>query len=257
MILRTVSVLFLLAADVAGVAHPVASPGPADILARIDALHRRRDDKAAFAEERQLLDAAVAHSPADYESLWRAARAYFWLSDDPGIPREERSKFGKTGWDLAERAIVANGNRPDGHYFAAVNMGSYALGLGIVKALTMGLEGTFKARLTRAGQLAPGYESGAIDVVWGRFYEKLPWPKRDRKEAEKHFQRVLVSLNPSNLRARVFLAETLVHEDRAAEAKVLLDQVAAAKPGAYDVAEERRAKALGDALMPEVVKAAR
>jgi hypothetical protein len=253
-ILPTVSVLFLLAADLSAGSLPVTAPAPAALLARIDALHRRRDEKAAFAEERQLTDAAIAHSPADYESLWRAARVFFWLSDDPGVPRDERSRFGKTGWDLAERAIGSNGNRPEGYYFAALNMGSYALGLGMVKALTMGLEGTFKSRLTRAGQLAPSYEFGSIDVIWGRFYEKLPWPKRDRKEAERHFRHVLASVNPGNLRAKVFLAETLMNEGRAAEAKVLLEQVAAAKPGAYDLAEERRAKALGEALMPEIVK---
>lgn len=228
-----------------------------DDLARVDALHRRRDEKAVFAEERRLVDGALARAPASYEVLWRAARATFWESDDPGASHEERSRAGKAGWELAERAIVASGNRPEGYYFAAVNMGSYALGLGMVKALTLGLEGKFKERLTRAGQLAPGFEFGAIELVWGRFYEKLPWPKRDRNEAERHYRRVLTLLNPANLRARVFLAETLAAENRAPEARALLEQVAAAKPGAYDAPEERRAKALGAALMPEVLKAAR
>jgi tetratricopeptide (TPR) repeat protein len=258
-ILPTASLLLIFAADAggadAGPAKLVAAPE--DVLARVDALHRRRDEKAVFAEERRLLDAALARAPTRYEVLWRAARASFWESDDPGASREERSRAGKVGWDLAERAIVANGARPEGHYFAAVNMGSYALGLGLVKALTLGLEGKFKERLGRAGQLAPGFEFGAIDVVWGRFYELLPWPKRDRNEAEKHFRRVLTLLNPANLRARVFLAETLAAEDRAPEARAILEQVAAARPGAYDAPEERRAKALGAALMPAVIKAAR
>jgi hypothetical protein len=116
------------------------------------------------------------------------------------------------------------------------------------------MEGKFKARLQRAGQLAPAYEFGGVDVAWGRFYEKLPWPKRDRKRAEEHLRRVLVEQNPNNLRARVFLAETLANGGRAAEAKKLLDEVAAAQPGRYDAPEERRAKALAVGVLANVTK---
>jgi cytochrome c-type biogenesis protein CcmH/NrfG len=91
-------------------------------------------------------------------------------------------------------------------------------------------------------------------VAWGRFYEKLPWPKRDRAKAERALRGVLAGKNPNNLRARVFLADTLAHDGRAPEAKRLLDEVAAAPLGRYDAAEERRAKALGDGLMPTVTK---
>lgn len=231
-----------------------APAGPADVLGRVDALHKRRDDRAALAEERQLVDAAVARAGNDYETLWRAARLYFWLSDDPSQSNETRSKLGKTGWDLAERAIVAAPNQAAGYYWAAVNMGNYALGLGVVKALTQGMEGKFTGRLSRAGELDPKYQFGGIDVAWGRFYEKLPWPKRDRKKAEVHLRRVLTGLNPNNLRARVFLADTLAHDNRAAEAKRLLEEVAAAPVGRYDAPEERRAKALATGLLPEVIK---
>jgi hypothetical protein len=226
----------------------------AQILARVDLLHRRRDERAALAEEHQLVDATVARAGTDYGVLWRAARFYFWLSDDPSVPAEQRSKLGKMGWDLAERAIAANPNQADGYYWAAVNMGNYALGLGVVKALTMGMEAKFKDRLTRAGRLAPAYQYGGVDVAWGRFYEKLPWPKRDRKKAEEHLRLALTQANGANLRARVYLADTLAQNDRAAEAKKLLDGVAAAVPGRYDVPEERRAKALGAGLLAGVVK---
>ncbi len=237
----------------AGAAAPAAAPDLAATLGQIDGLHHRRDDPAALADERRLVEQALGRAPQDYEVLWRAARFYFWLSDDPGAAAEARSGLGKTGWDIAERAISANAGQPDGYYWAAVNMGSYALGLGVVKALTLGLEAKFKSRLGRAGQLAPGYQNGGIDVAWGRFYEKLPWPKRDRKQAEAHLRRVLGQLNKNNLRARVYLADTLAHDNRAAEAKKLLDEVAAAPVGRYDAPEERRAKALGVGLLPKVL----
>ncbi|MES1205845.1 MAG: TRAP transporter TatT component family protein [Pseudomonadota bacterium] len=250
--------LFLLASVDAGHGGDASGPTPAtaltETLARIDALHGRRDDGSALKEERQLVDATVARAGRDYGVLWRAARLYFWLSDDPSLSNDQRSSMGKIGWDLAERAIGVDPALAPAYYWAAVNMGSFALGLGVVKALTMGMEGKFKGRLQRAGELAPTYQFGGVDVAWGRFYEKLPWPKRDRKKAEDHLRKAMTHANGYNLRARVFLAETLAEDDRAAEAKRLLDEVAAAPVGRYDAPEERRAKALGVGLMPSVLR---
>jgi tetratricopeptide (TPR) repeat protein len=227
------------------------TPPLAQVLARVDELHKRRDDRTAFAEEQSLVQGALARAPQDFEVLWRAARVDFWLSDDPGQNHDERSRIGKAGWDLAERAISLSPNRVEGHYWAAVCMGNYALGLGVVKALAQGMEGKFRERLGRAEQLDRRYEQGAIDTAWGRFFDKLPWPKRDREEAERHFKRA-VEVNNFNLRARVYLASSYLDEDRAADAKRLLDEVAAAQAGRYDAPEERRAKAIGAGLMPHV-----
>ena len=227
---------------------PAALALPAQI-ARIDDLHRRRDDRAAWSEEQQLVQATLARAPGDYGVLWRAARFYFWLSDDPGVTSDQRSRWGQQGWDLAERALAANPNDVAGHYWAAVCMGNYALGLGVVKALAKGMEGKFKERLKRAGELNPSYQHGSIDVAWGRFYDKLPWPKRDRGKAQEHLRKVLAG-HPYNLRAKVFLASSLMEDDHPADAKRLLDEVAAAPAGRYDPPEERRAKALATGLMP-------
>ena len=132
-------------------------------------------------------------------------------------------------------------------------MGNYALGLGVVKALAKGMEGKFRERLGRAGQLDPRYEYGAIEVAWGRFYDKLPWPKRDREAAEAHLRKA-IEINPMNLRARVYLASTYIDQGRFVEAKRMLDEVASVPvSGRYDPPEERRAKALAAGLMPQVL----
>jgi hypothetical protein len=242
----------LLTVDAAPAAPPPPPASLPDVLARIDDLYKHRDDRAAWAEEQRLVQAALGRAPQDYGVLWRAARNYFWLSDDPGVPADQRSKWGKEGWDLAERAIAANPGDVAGYYFAAVNIGSYSLGLGVVKALAKGMEGKFRDRLGQAEKLNPRYMNDGIDTAWGRFYAKLPWPKRDRKKAEEYLQRAN-SQAPPNLRAGVYLAEVYLDDDRASDAKHVLDSVAAATTGRYDAPEERRAKALGAGLMPQVL----
>ncbi len=226
-----------------------AAPG-----GKIDELYRRRDDDAVVSEIGRLVDQGLAASANDYELLWRAARLRFWQSDRPDLDKPTRSRLGKEGWDLAERAVAANPNRVEGHFWAVLNMGNYVAGVGIMRALTSGIEGKFKGRLQRATALDPGYEHGAIDMAWGRYFAELPWPKRDRNKAEQHYRRAL-ALNPHALRCRVFWAGLMLDDGRAVEAKKLLDEVAAATPGAYDAPEERRAQKRGAKLMPKVLAA--
>ena len=122
-------------------------------------------------------------APRDYGALWRAARVRFTESDEPSRSEDERSRLGKEAYDLAERAIAANPNDVAGHYWAALGIGSYAEGMGVVRALANGIEGKFKRPLERATALDVRYDHGSIPVVWAAYYLELPWPKRDRDKA--------------------------------------------------------------------------
>jgi tetratricopeptide (TPR) repeat protein len=223
---------------------PQASPppAPADMLARMDALYARRDGAAARAEAKRLADTAVAAAPRDYGTLWRAARAYFALSDDPARGHDERAQLGKTAWELAQRAVTANPNDAAGHYWAALGIGSSAEDMGALRALANGIEGKFTGELRRATELDPRYDHGNVFVAWGAYYMELPWPKRDRKKAEEALRRAL-AINPASLNARIFLARLYADEDRLPEARALLGEIAAAPVGRYDPPEERHAKA--------------
>jgi hypothetical protein len=232
-------------ADPATVAAPGAAPAATDAatIARIDELWKRRDDPAVMAEQRALVDKTLARAGKDYAFMWRAARLYFWLSDDPNLGKDERTRLGKYSWDLGERAVALNPNDVAGHFWAMGGMGNYALGLGVVRSLTQGIEGKFKTRITRAEALDPRYAYGGIPVAWGRYYAKMPWPKYDEKKARAAYARAM-QINPHNLRARVFLAELMLEEDQPAEARRLLEEVINAPVGKYDAPEEKRAKVL-------------
>ena len=233
------------------------APGPLtaqQASEKVQELWKRRDNPAVMAEAKQILDEALARSPDDYGLLWRAAAWHFWKSDDPALSTAERAKHGKEGWDLAERAVARNPNDAAGHFWAAVTMGNYSLTLGIVRAISQGIEGKFRRHIGEAERLDPRYGKGSVQNAWGGYYLSLPWPKRDVKKAAEYFGKAL-EINPYNLRTRVFLAQLNLREDRPAEAKRLLEEVLQATPGKYDPPEEKRAQVLAGETMRKVVDA--
>lgn len=229
--------VFLAAAPVEGGTPAV----PADVTARLDALHARRDDPGALREARSLADAAVARAPSDYGVLWRAARALFDQSEDKRRSEDERSALAKQAYDLAERAIAVNPNDVAAQYWAALSIGNYAQNMGVVRALANGIEGKFKRPLERATALDVTYDHGNIPAVWAAYYLELPWPKRDRGKAAQQLKQSL-QINPNNLRARLYQARIAADEGHKDEARALLAQIAAAPVGRYDPPEERAVK---------------
>ena len=249
--LLTLILAVALALAAAPEARAAVTPGLPDSLARLDQLYAHRDSRPALLEAQQLADAAVAAAPGDYGALWRAARVYFALSDDRGSAKADRARFGKTAWELGQRAAAANPSGVAGHYWSALGIGSYAQDMGVIRALANGIEGKFTGELQRATDLDPRYDNGNIFVAWGAYHMELPWPKRDRKKSEEMLRRAL-AINPASLTARLYLARLYVAQDRTGEARALLQEIAAAPAGRYDLPEERHAKAEAAQLAAQI-----
>ena len=237
-------------------AAPTTSADLRGLLAEIDRTYTRRDDPAELAAHRARLVEAEKLAPNDYEVLWRLARLYVWLADDPKQPSEEKSKLGKTAWDYGDRATAANPARVEGWYFAATGMGNYALGIGVITALRQGIEGKFKERLSRAEQLDPDFQSGAIQTAWGRFWYELPWPKYSPDRSKRSLEAALKK-NPANVRAHVYLSDLHAKEDRPEQARAELQPAIAAAPGRYDAPEERRWQEVAKRRLAQVGPGAR
>jgi hypothetical protein len=224
-------------------AAPAARKAPEALLAELDGSYKDRDAPGAVDAMGKKLDAAVKEWPEDYEVLWRMARHQFWISDDPDLDKKEKSRIGKIGWEYGDRATAANPARVEGWHYAAAGAGNYSLGIGIFTALRQGLEGKFKERLSRAQAIDPGFENGAIQTAWGRFWYELPWPKYSAKRSRQALEEAL-RMNPDNVRARVYLADLEEKEDEPAKARAELEKAVANPPGRYDAPEERRWQAV-------------
>jgi tetratricopeptide (TPR) repeat protein len=234
------------AAPAAGAgARPATAPeasargAPSGPLAEVDAEWPRRDQPGVLDAVKAKLEAAEKRAPDDYGILWRQARLYFWLADDPNLEKREKSRLGKIAWDYGDRATQANPNGVEGWNFAAAGMGNYALGIGIISALRQGIEGKFKERLSRAEAIDPGFENGAIQTAWGRFWYELPWPKYSAKRSRQALEDAL-RRNADNVRAHVYLADLYFKEDEPEKARSEVEKALANPPGRYDAPEERR-----------------
>jgi tetratricopeptide (TPR) repeat protein len=224
------------------------------LLAQADRLYAYRERRGKVDEARALLNAAPAALARTYEVLWRLARLDCWRASGEDHPDLVQSRFGKACAEAAERAVAADPGRVEGHYYAALGLGAYAVGIGVFKALREGIEGRIRSHLAAADRADRRFFLASVPILWGRFLFKLPWPKRDLAGSERHFKEAF-TIDPGSTIGRVFVAELRLEQGNPKEAKRLLDEVLATPARAVDPAGDRRSQHLARALMPKVVEA--
>ncbi len=217
----------------------------------LDALHARRDDAALLKELEARLAEALKRTPGDYEVLWRAARARSWAAEST-VDAGRKKQLAKEAWALAEKAIAALPDRPEGHLFAAVSIGGYAQAVGILAALSEGLEARFNERLDRALALDPDFNHGIPVLTKGRYFYELPWPRRNLHRSAELLQQA-TQRHPVNLRAWLYLAETQLAEGDVQKARASLERVLQGSTE-YDPPEARRVKVMARSVQAQVAE---
>ncbi|HSP79675.1 MAG TPA: tetratricopeptide repeat protein [Myxococcaceae bacterium] len=232
------------------VAFPAQAAAPEELSA-LDALFTRRGEPAAVKELEERLEKALKATPEDFEVLWRTARLRHWQADLAGSGNQKKL-LGRQAWELGERARKLRPERVEGHFFAAVGIGDYSQAVGILQALTEGLEGKFNERLELALKIDPAFDRAGPLLAKGRYHYELPWPKRDLKKSASHLQKALAQ-HPESLRAWFYLAETLLadgEEKKAHEAILKVSQGSTA----YDPAEGQLMQRWAKKLQPRIEK---
>src|SRR5215469_14357715 len=203
------------AADGADGGAPPTSGDPA--IGAIDALWHERGDPAKAEEGIEKAQAALAAKPDD-----------------------------------GDRMVKAKPDWVGGNYYAAAGIGIYSQAVGILKALGEGLEAKFNERLDKAIQLDPRFQKEMPLIAKGRYFFELPWPKRNLGKSATWYRKAL-AVNPNNLRATAWLAETLWRDGDVAGAKAQLAKVAEAHDP-DDPAEEDRVKSIAKKIAAQMEK---
>jgi len=240
--MRCIALLVLLCPSL-GLAEEIAREPVrgAEQLAKVASLWAERRDPAKADEALGLATAALAERPDAPDRMFWKARLLLWVGDSVTDPKE-RKRLGREAWDLGDQLARAKPEWVAGHYFAAVGIGLYCSGAGILSALGEGLDSKFNARLERALALDPQFERQGPRLAKGRYFFEMPWPKRSLAKSAAWYQDALAD-DPRNLRAMAWLAETLWREGNVAAA---LTQLARVREGHIegDLPEEERVKAI-------------
>ena len=178
---------------------------------------------------------------AEYDSFevnWRLSSLLNWQAN--GFEGDKKADLGKQAWEAGDKAIAAKPSDVRGHYQAGTGIGLYSEGVGILTALSQGLEGKFKERIQAALKIDKDYLDGQPQVVWGRYFFKLPWPKRDVDQSIKVLTEAVRS-HPHNWRAKIYLADSLADNGKTEDARRFVQDVIDSRAG-NDPPEDARLK---------------
>lgn len=210
-----------------------------------------RDQPGVWEKLQSQTDELLRAHPNDFEALWRAARMKQWKADGE-TDMQAKAREGQQAWALGDRATQANPKAVQGYYYAALGIGGYSQGVGVLHALGEGLESKFNERLDTANKMDPNFESAGGLVAKGRYWYELPWPKRSLNKSKDTLEHA-ISIHPENLRAYVYLAESQLKDGDAKKAKATIQK---ALDGAvtYNPPEGRRAKLMAQPVVLEIQK---
>jgi hypothetical protein len=238
-------------------------------------------ERAAPAAARAAVTAAAgaaAAAPEDVALRWRELRALHFLGEfatrGDAAQREVFARaMARSDEALAQLAARAGGEALDAiapgerrarlaaarvdpsdagelYFWSAVAVGAWSQKTGLLDAVRAGVTNRLE-RYTRAAlDLAPGAYDGGPHRLWARMHTTLPrvplltsWV--DRKLALPAAERA-VRVAPEHPGNQVLLAMTLqdLHPARAAEARSLLERIAALTPRAGYAVEDEAVKAL-------------
>ena len=134
-------ILVLLVLCVLVSSFPVLAQYSSVLVREGDALWEKRIDmenaKAAIVSYKKVLEADADN----YEANWKIARSYFFLGDmlpETKEMKDRHEEMGTEGMRYARRALELNPQRIEGHYYYALCLGQYSIGISIIKALAKG-----------------------------------------------------------------------------------------------------------------------
>src|SRR4029450_1585730 len=112
---------------------PAASIDP---VVDADALFSYGEDTARDLQALAILTRALVTDMHNYQVLWRAARAYYPVGDDPSD--REKQRYFEHGVEMGQRAVAQQPAGVEGHFWLAANYGGFGAIQGIWQGVPLG-----------------------------------------------------------------------------------------------------------------------
>ncbi|MFN7928891.1 MAG: TRAP transporter TatT component family protein [Blastocatellia bacterium] len=195
-------------------------------IADADALFTRADDPAKDIQALAILEKAVLADGKNYDLLWRAARAAYYIGDF-GTTTDKTKYFDK-GIAFGQRAIALQGQSVEGHFWLAANYGGKAQLVGALKALSTVKK--IRAEMELVVKVDAAYEDANAYLALGEIDRELPGVMGGNKKRAVTYYEQGLKLAPNNLDLKVALAKSYQEAGRKADAKRLLQEVVQSTP---------------------------
>jgi tetratricopeptide (TPR) repeat protein len=234
----------VLALALASLIHSTAATQAGATLGA-DELYRHREKLPNASQAASLW---AARSKVDFEAAWKLARACYWIATHES--QQNRRSTIERGVAAGANAVRLNGNRPEGHYWLAANMGRLAESFGPLQA--MKYRGRIKDELERVLAVDASWQGGSADDALGQWYATVPRLfGGSLQKAEQHLRDALQH-DPNNMSALSFLGELLMNQGRTGEARVYLQRVADAAGDDEWAPEDREFKQKAGELLQKI-----
>jgi len=211
-----------------------------------DTLYSQRSDLAKAVHAAAIWQAALDRNPADFEAAWKRARAGYWIGGhEQG--QSARDAAYEAGMTAARKAIAAQPDKAEGHFWLAANMGGFAQDHGIRGGLKY--RGDIRDELEKVLTLDKAFLQGSADRALGRWYFQVPGLFGGSKRKSEEHLRAALAYNPRSIVTRLFLAETLDALDRRNDAIAELRQIETLTPDPEWIPEDTEFKAQARAML--------
>lgn len=235
----------------AGPAAVPAAPVAADFSAKLDAHWVTRDAPESIKQQNLAVSEGLKAFPNDYELLWRCARHKWFTADGQDADHGTQKKaLAKEAWGYADRALKVKPGAFEAHYYKALSIGAYSEAIGILTALSEGIESQFVENLDLALKANEAYDRAGPLRAKGRYYAQLPWPKRDREKAVEFLNKA-IKLSPEHTRSHLYLAEVYLQAGKPKEAHAAMRKVYSLSPD-FDPPEGRRVLAWSKPIAAQI-----
>jgi tetratricopeptide (TPR) repeat protein len=168
-----------------------------------------------------VIERALAANTNDYQWLWRASRVYYFVGEEAA--KSDKASFYEKGINVGQRAVAAQPDSVEGHFWLAVNYGGYSEEKGVFKALTTVKK--IRAEMETVLRLNDRYQDGGAYLALGEMDRQLP--RIIGGNINRAIQRLEqgASVAPNNLEIKLALGQAYEEKGRKEDARRMFQEI--------------------------------
>ncbi|MFC2160263.1 TRAP transporter TatT component family protein [Acidobacteriota bacterium] len=205
-----------------GMAFFAFSQSADELVAQADEMLKSLADMDTAQDMLAKYETAAESIENKYDVNWKMSRVLYHIGTHTADKKAQQEIFSQA-IVRAEEAIALEPEKPDGHFWLAVNNGKFGESKGVMKSL--GLVKPIKESMNKVIELDRGYEEGGADRVLGRVFFKVPGiAGGDKDQSLKHLLKS-IEFGPNDPLTLLYLGETYLALNEIDKSREALDKV--------------------------------